>query len=83
MDVSAFIALILLGLTHTVKSGETELHVRHELGGISYVILAVVFLIIVGGLGWCFYRAIAAVGRPDEMQSPDEVGDEQRSARQK
>jgi len=80
MDVSAFIALILLGLTRTVKGGETELHVRHELGGVSYVILAVVSLIIIGGLGWCFYRAIATVGRPDEMQSPDEVGDEQRSA---
>jgi len=80
MDVSAFIALILLGLTRTVKGGETELHVRHELGGVSYVILAVVSLIIIGGLGWCFYRAIATVGKPDEMQSPDEVGDEQRSA---
>jgi NSS family neurotransmitter:Na+ symporter len=82
MDVSAFIALILLGLTRTVKSGEVGLRVRHELGVVSYVILAVVSLIIVGGLGWCFYRAIANVGRPDETQSPDEVGDEQRSAGQ-
>jgi NSS family neurotransmitter:Na+ symporter len=76
MDVSVFIALILIGLTHTVKIGKTELPVRHELGGVSYVILAAVFLTMVGGLGWCFYRAMAPVGRPDEAQSPDEVGDQ-------
>jgi len=75
MDVGAFIALLLIGLTRTVKV-DTEAPIHHELGGVSYVILAVVFLIIVGGLGWCFYRAVAAA-RPDEQQLPDEVGDEQ------
>jgi len=77
MNVSAFIAVILIGLTRTVKIDEVETTVQHELGGISYVILAAVFLIIVCGLGWCFYRAITAVGSAVETQSPDEVGDEQ------
>jgi len=78
MDVSASIAIILIGITHTVKLKQSQASIHHELSGISYIILAVVFLIIVGGLGWCFYRAIAAVTRGDEEQQPDEVGDEQK-----
>ena len=77
MNVSVFIAKILIGLTQTVKPDETEAPIRHELGGVSYIILAAAFLIIVGGLGWCFYRAMAAAGKIEETQSPDEVGDEQ------
>lgn len=76
MDVSAFIAVILIGLTRIVKIDEIGAPIHHELSGVSYVILAVVFLIIIGGMGWCFYRAITAVGSPAETQSPDEVGDE-------
>ncbi len=78
MDVGAFIAIILIGLTRTVKPGKTEVPIHHELGGVSYIILAAAFLIIVGGLGWCFYRAMAAAGKVEELQSPDEVGDESR-----
>jgi len=48
------------------------------LSGISYVILAVVFLIIIGGLGWCFYKALVATSRDTRIQHPDEVGDEKR-----
>jgi len=77
MDVSAFIAVILIGLTRAMEMEEIEAPIHHELRGISYVILAAVFLIIVGGLGWCFYRAITAVGSTVEQQSPDEVGDDQ------
>ncbi len=76
MDVGAFIALILIGLTRNMKPEKTETPVHHELGGVSYIILVVVFLIIVVGLGWCFYRAMAAAGKVEEPQSPDEVGDE-------
>lgn len=47
-----------------------------QLSVTAYVILAVVLLGIIAGLGWCFYRAITAAGRPVEPQSPDEVGDE-------
>ncbi|MFQ6035423.1 MAG: sodium-dependent transporter [Sedimentisphaerales bacterium] len=79
MDVSAFIAVILIGLTRTVRIGQIKAPIHYELRGISYVILAAVFLIIVGGLGWCFYRAITAVGSSAEPQSPDEVGDEPRN----
>jgi lysylphosphatidylglycerol synthetase-like protein (DUF2156 family) len=78
MDVSVFIAIILVSLARTVQVNETEVPIHHELSGISYIILAVVFLIIVGGLGWCFYRAMAGVESREELQTPDEVGDESR-----
>jgi NSS family neurotransmitter:Na+ symporter len=75
MDVSAFIAEVLFGLTRNVEMNKIKAPAHHELSGVSYVILAVVFLIVVGGLGWCFYRAIAATGEFTEPQSHDEIGD--------
>jgi len=33
-------------------------------------------LIIIGGLGWCFCRALTAAGADTTVQHPDEVGDE-------
>jgi len=57
MDVSASVAIILIGLAQKAKVGETTLRIRDKLTGVSYVILAVVLLIIIGGLGWCFYKA--------------------------
>ncbi|MHC4790073.1 MAG: sodium-dependent transporter [Planctomycetota bacterium] len=77
MDVCALIALIPVSLTRKVHITEAAAPIRHELGGISYIILTVVFLIIIGGLGWCFYRALIAAGARVEPQSPDEVGDEE------
>jgi hypothetical protein len=63
MDVSAFIAAILIGLTRrTARFEKAAVPIRDKLSGTSYVILAVVFLIIVGGLGWCFYRAMTTSG---------------------
>jgi NSS family neurotransmitter:Na+ symporter len=78
LDVSSCIAMALIWVTRT-RDEETfagEHLVRTELSGVSYVILAVVFLIIVGGLGWCFYRAISAAGAEEPQQLPDEIGDE-------
>jgi len=80
MDVSVFIAAVLFGLTRMVKPDETTVSIRYELSGVSYVILAVVFLIIVGGLGWCFYRALAVANLNTDVQHPDEVGGEEQQA---
>ena len=46
-----------------------------QLSATAYIILAVVLFGIIGGLGWCFYRAVTAGDKPAEPQSPDEVGD--------
>ena len=70
---------ILIGLAQKAKIEETAAPIRDKLSGISYVILAVVGLIIIGGLGWCFYKALAAAGRDTGIQHPDEVGDEQQT----
>ncbi|GAG56512.1 unnamed protein product, partial [marine sediment metagenome] len=78
MDVSAFIAVILIGLAGRVKISETAVPIRDKLSGVSYIILAVVFLIIIGGLGWCFYRALSPANEDTGIQHPDEVGGEER-----
>jgi NSS family neurotransmitter:Na+ symporter len=75
MDTSASIAIILIGLAQTEKAEVTTAPIRDTLSGVSYIILAVVFLIIIGGLGWCFYRALTA-DKDTGIQHPDEIGDE-------
>jgi NSS family neurotransmitter:Na+ symporter len=72
METSASIAIILIALAQGAKTDETAVPIRDELSGVSYLILAVVFLIIIGGLGWCFYRALTAAGRDTGIQHPDE-----------
>jgi NSS family neurotransmitter:Na+ symporter len=69
-DISAFLAILLIRMTKTVKIEKTVSEVSDKLSGVSYVILGVVFLMIVVGLGWCFYRAITATakGIPVEPQ---------------
>lgn len=77
MDVSGFVALYLIYSAPQQKAVEPAPHLQHELSAVSYVILSVVFLLIIGGLGWCFYRALSAAGRTNEIQYPDEADDEQ------
>jgi NSS family neurotransmitter:Na+ symporter len=76
MDVSAFLAVILLGLMEGVKISEKTMPIRDKLSGVSYLILAAVFLIIVVGLAWCFFRALMVANSDTGIQHPDEVGDE-------
>lgn len=72
MNTSASIAIILIGFTQKAKIIETTSSIREQLSGVSYIILAVVLLIIIGGLGWCFYRALTAVSTDAGTQHPDE-----------
>ncbi|MCF7958772.1 MAG: hypothetical protein K9M57_10025 [Phycisphaerae bacterium] len=45
-----------------------------ELSGEAWFILTAMILLIVGGLSWCFYRAITAANKnQDQEQFPDEV----------
>jgi NSS family neurotransmitter:Na+ symporter len=71
-DTSASIAIILIALAQGAKVDKAAAHIRDELSGVSYVILAVVSLIIIGGLGWCFYRALTVAGKDTDVQHPDE-----------
>jgi NSS family neurotransmitter:Na+ symporter len=76
MDTSAAIAIILITLAQGAEIVEAETLIREELSGVSYIILAVVSLIIIGGLGWCFYRAIAGATVEEPVQPSEEIGDE-------
>lgn len=71
MDTSAAIAILLIDLTQDKKVVEGAMSIRDKLSGVSYIILAVVSLIIVGGLSWCFYRALIAVNSAD-VQHPEQ-----------
>jgi len=42
-----------------------------QLSGVAYTVLAVVSLIIIGGLAWCFYRAISAA---NQREAAEQVG---------
>lgn len=44
-----------------------------ELSGSAYAILAGMILLIVGGLSWCFYRALKAAGKDAGEQHADEI----------
>lgn len=76
MDISAYIALKLITLTQSMTERRKQTVIHDGLSAVSYIILAVVFLLIIGGLCWCFYKALGASGPAEEEQSPDEVGDE-------
>ena len=43
-----------------------------ELSGVAYAILFIAMLVIVGGLGWCFYRALKATDKDAEPQLPED-----------
>ncbi|MFC1677540.1 sodium-dependent transporter [Planctomycetota bacterium] len=75
IDVSGFLALLLIFSTSQQTVQDTVPVTRDQLSQISYVILSIVFLLIVGGFGWCFYKALAAAGKVEETQSPNELGD--------
>ncbi len=81
-NISVFSAFFLNRYCRARSVSETESQpvLTHSLTEISYIILAVVLLLIIGGLGWCFYRALAAAGSQTEddqdVQHADEVGDE-------
>jgi len=75
-DIGGFIALSLIYSTAQQEAAESVSHSQEQLSGVSYLILSVVFLLIIGGLGWCFYRALSKTNQDIGVQYPDEVGDE-------
>ncbi len=62
IGVSAALTAALVRFSNAVLAAgvEGKAAVPHTLSGISYIILTAVFLIIVVGLGWSFYRVITA-----------------------
>ncbi len=73
MDISAFFALCLIGMTSEAVDAARPVSAAENLSETSYAILAVVLLLIIGGLSWCFYRALTAAGRDAPPQSADGI----------
>jgi len=71
LDIGAYIAMKLTDITRRVGVKKEEFIEHEHLTGVSYVILTVVFLIIIGGLGWCFYRALLAASKGAAEQLPE------------
>jgi NSS family neurotransmitter:Na+ symporter len=72
--ISAAVATVLVSIT---KSQQAKTPLQQPavvaLTGISYVIIGAMTLLIVGGLGWCFYKSIGASNRAEPVQMPGEV----------
>ena len=77
IDISGFIAMCLIYSAGKSQAVKAPLPPQEKLSAVSYLILSVVFLLIIGGLGWCLYRALSAANKDAAVQHPDEVGDEQ------
>jgi hypothetical protein len=62
--------------TNLFRNILSKVEYNGELSAVAYIILACAIFIMIGGLGWCFYRALMAGGQEAPQQHPDEVGDE-------
>ena len=76
MDIGGFNALFLIYFTSSKEMTKAVHPSQEQLTVVSYVILSVVFLLIICGLGWCFYRALSMAGKDTEIQYPDGAGEE-------
>jgi hydrogenase-4 membrane subunit HyfE len=71
--ISAWMALLLIVKTTALQSRVVaEVERSRQLSSIGYIIMGVVFILIVGGLGWCFYRALTATPSK-EIQHEEEI----------
>jgi len=66
----------ILGFKDFFEGILSEVTYDGQLSAVAYIILSVALFVIIGGLAWCFYRAIMASGQEAPEQHPDEVGDE-------
>ncbi|AQQ69834.1 Na+-dependent transporters of the SNF family protein [Limihaloglobus sulfuriphilus] len=69
LAVSNVFSLVLIRVAEIVEPSESKAVIGGHLGLWAYLILSLVVLIIVGGLGWCFYRAASSVPSPDTQHS--------------
>lgn len=76
LDIGGSIALYLIYSTWQQRPQKALLPLHDELSAVSYVILSGVCLLIIAGLGWCFYKALSAANETIEIQHPDESGNE-------
>jgi NSS family neurotransmitter:Na+ symporter len=69
LDISVSIAMVLIHLGENVSHIEPPPRETDSLSTVSYIILAVVAFLIIGGLAWCFYRAITVSANSPESDT--------------
>ena len=73
LDISTVIALMIIAFTSkaTEVTDATDATATEKLTSTSYIILAVTTALMVGGLSWCFWRAMTAPKDDDkDVQQP-------------
>ena len=74
VGVSAALTGLIVRASKAVLAGEGEKPaLAEELSGVSYLILSVVFIIIVVGLGWSFYKVLTAASGDKQAQEAETV----------
>jgi len=75
IDISACLVIILVSLSGRVDVNKAPVEHGNHLSGVSYVILGVVFVLIVFGLGGCFWKAIqsASKNEPEQSQEQEDI----------
>ncbi len=71
LDISTCIALMLIRLINTTGDAPKQV-VTDKLTSTSYIILGVTSALIIGGLFWCFWRAMTATSDDSDVQHPSE-----------
>ena len=74
VSISLSVLLILVDMSNKVaaKGSKTQIEHGEHLSGTSYTILGVVFVLIVVGLGACFWKALAAASQNEPEQTQTE-----------
>lgn len=71
LDISTCIAMVLIHLAENAGHIEPPPRDTDSLSIVSYIILAVVAFLIIGGLAWCFYRAITVSANSPQSDTND------------
>jgi NSS family neurotransmitter:Na+ symporter len=69
LGIAGFIATSVIYHTSVETAAQTQVPV--------YEAIVILFVFIVVGIAWCFYRAVRKPETPFEPQLPEEIGDEQ------
>jgi NSS family neurotransmitter:Na+ symporter len=72
--VAAAVVIELLNAAGLLETSTAKFVPDQQLSAVAYTILGVAFLVIFGGLAWCFWRAMLAAGAEDvEMDDTAEI----------
>ena len=74
-DISIGLVIILVSLSGRVDLDKVPVEHGDHLSGVSYIILGVAFVLVVVGLGGCFWKALQSASKdePEQLQEQDDI----------